>query len=124
MIQSTSAFQIQCLVIGFIKYFALRDDFAQERVPFFQPPFQVLGRANNNVEGKRGLNRPVDFHSFIELIAGRHHHEDVHIAIVMWRAVGIGAKEDDLVRFKSLGHFAGEIAYDAPGNVRAAVPAG
>jgi hypothetical protein len=44
-----------------------------------------------------------NLHRFIDLIPGRHDDHDVHVALRVRRAVGVGAKQDDLLRPEALG---------------------
>jgi len=64
----------------------------------------------------------VDLESLIELITGRHHDENIHIAIGVRPTVGVGSEQDDLVRLEPFRHLACEAADHPQGNVGAPVP--
>ena len=49
-----------------------------------------------------------DTYGLIDHIVGRHDDEQIDIALVVRRAVGIGAEEDDLLRMEALGDLARE----------------
>src|SRR5262249_590203 len=53
----------------------------------------------------------------------RHDDEDVHVAVLVGRAVGVGAEQDDLLRMELLRHVTRVPADHSHGNVRPAVPA-
>jgi hypothetical protein len=107
----------------FIEHFALSHNFSQERVSFFQSPRNVLGRANDQVERELRLSHPADFYRLVDRVSRWHHDENIHIAVLVWLPVGMGAEEDDLFRVELLRHIAREAPDDRHGDVGAAIPA-
>src|SRR5579884_368749 len=101
--RSSSALRTHVAVWRFIKYLALTDDFAHEPVLFPQPTLDMLGCHDNQVEGERPLEGQIDPHRLADLVPGRHDDEQVHVALGVGRAVGVGAEQDDLVRAEALG---------------------
>ena len=93
-----------------------------ERISLTQPPRQVVRRADDKIKRERRIEGVVDAARLIDLVAGRHDDEDVHVAVGVRRAISIGAEEDDLVGLESLGDLAGEAADDVHRNVRPAKP--
>lgn len=83
-----------------------------------------MRRTNNDVQREWHRDRHSDFERLIQLIAGRHDHQDIDVAVGVRRAVGMRAEEDDLLRMEPLGDLAGEASDDRFGNIRAAIPAG
>jgi len=65
----------------------------------------------------------VNLERLVELVAGRHDDEDVHVAVFMRRAVSIGAEQDDLVGPEALGHLAREAADHVHRDIRPEIPA-
>lgn len=79
--------------------------------------------ANLDVQWERSLDRQSDIVRLIELVATRHDHEDIDLAVGVRFAVGVRAEEDDLVRIEPLGDFAGKTADDRLRHVCTAIPA-
>ena len=52
------------------------------------------------------------------LVSSRHDHQNVDIAVLVRRAIGMGTEQDDLVRAKLLGNLAREGTDQAERNVR------
>jgi hypothetical protein len=59
----------------------------------------------------------------VDLVTGRHDDENIHIAIGVRDAIGMGAEQDDLVGMKLFRHLPGKTANDAQGHVSPAIPA-
>ncbi len=59
----------------------------------------------------------------VELVARRHHDEDVHVAVNMGLAVGVGSEQDDRVRPEAFRHLAREATDHRHGDVRPAIVA-
>ena len=74
----------------------------------------VVGRANDNVERKGGIDCQAYFCRLIELISRRHYDQDIHIAIFMRRAISVRSKEHDPFRLESLSELSSELAYHTP----------
>ncbi len=55
----------------------------------------------------------LDSNGLVMLVPGRHDDKQVHVAVLMRRAVGVGAEQDDLIGMKLLGDGPG-IAADHP----------
>src|SRR5207249_1061072 len=74
------------------------------------------------VQRKGRLDRSVNLEGLVKLVAGRHHDENVHVAIGVRSAVCIGSKKNNLVRLKFVSHPSGEAADEGHGDVRATIP--
>src|SRR5260370_397076 len=61
-----------------------------------------LRSANDQVQGKGTISLFQNPHSLVDLISCRHHHKDVHVAVLVRLAIGVGAKQDDLFGMKLL----------------------
>jgi hypothetical protein len=82
-----------------------------------------MGRPNDQVHRKVRWNREANLERLVELIARRHHHQDVDVAIGVRGAVGMGAEQNDLVRTKLVCNSTGEAPDDRRGHVSAVIPA-
>ena len=76
----------------------MADDLLMERIAFRKPPFQVLGRAHQEIHRERSLNCHADLDGLIMLIPHRHDNQDVHVTVFMRPAVSMGAEVNNLVR--------------------------
>jgi hypothetical protein len=65
----------------------------------------------------------MNLEGLIKLVAAWHHHEDVDVAVSVRTTVRVRAEEDDLVRFKSRGRLAREIADDRHWDIGPTIPA-
>jgi hypothetical protein len=110
---SSSALLTHCAVWRFIQHLALGHDLIQEPVAIlrvFQTLLDLVGCSHVNIEREGALKRAIDADGLIDGIARRHDDHQIDVALRVRRAVGIGAKEDDLVRLKPLGNLAREAA--------------
>jgi hypothetical protein len=78
---------------------------------------------NDEVHRKVGWNREANLERLVELIARRHHHQNVDVAIGVRGAVGMGAEQDDFVRTKQLGNTTCEAPDNRRGDACAFIPA-
>ena len=83
----------------------------------------VLGVRTMRSSGKGGSSA-VDSQRLVYLVPCRHDDKDIHVAIGVRRAVGMGSEQDYLVRLKDFGDLPGESANQPHGDIGAAVPAG
>jgi len=49
-----------------------------------------------------------DSHGLADLIARRHDDEQIHVAVLVWFAISVRTKQDDLVRLKALRDLSGQ----------------
>lgn len=82
-----------------------------------------MGRADYEVQGKGALRPFQNPHRLADLIACRHDHKDVHVAVLVRLAVGIGAEQDNAVRMKLLGDLTSVIQDHGAWNQFAVFPA-
>src|SRR5262249_11943024 len=88
-----------------------------------QAPSEILRGSNEEVEWEIIINALANLHCLVKFVARRHDDEYVHIAIGVRLAVGVRAKEDDLVGMKGVPNFASEAANQTHGNIGTAIPA-
>lgn len=119
--RSASAFITHSAVNLFIQHFPSLDDFAQKRIAFLEPPLHRLGRPDVDIQRKRRVNRQADAHRLIKFIPGRHDDENIHIAVGMRLAIGMGTEKDDLLRLKPFRDLPGELPNDAHRHVGPAI---
>ncbi len=106
-----------------IQHLPPSDNLPQEPVAFLKAPSEPLRSADNDIQRKGSFHGQADPDGLIEFVAGGHDNQDVHVAVGVGRAVGIGAEQDDLVRLEALGDLAREAADQARGNVGPTTPA-
>ena len=92
-----------------------------ERLALFEPPCQVLRSADDQVHRERSRHLPANLHGLVVLVPSRHDDEDVHVAVGVRCAVGVGAEQDDLVGLESLGNLAREPPYRGHRDIPAAI---
>ena len=63
------------------------------------------------MQRKQRLRREVNLRRLIQLIPSRHHHENVHVAVVVRLSISVRTKQDDLVRMKTFGNLPCESPY-------------
>src|SRR5438445_10129862 len=106
--RSCSALRTHCPVSLFIENFAPCHDFFEVPVTPTETVFQSLRCANDQIEGEPPIfDGLIDADSLLDLVPGRHHHKQVHIAIGIRRAAGIGTEKDNSVRMKAFGDLPG-----------------
>ena len=72
--------------------------------------FQLSRRTHQQVHGKLGSNRQADSGGQLAGGAGMTLDDhQIHIRVLCWPAIGIGAKQDDLVGIEAAGHFICEL---------------
>jgi hypothetical protein len=103
---------------------AVGHDFCVKGLALFEPPLQVVGLADDDVEWKRRIDGEADSDRLVELVSARHDHQDIHIAVLVWRAVGIGPEQDDLVGLKALGDLASELPDQPHWDIGPTIPSG
>jgi hypothetical protein len=89
----------------FIEHLALFHDLTQEpiAVPFLQTLLDLVGRSDVKVERERPLEREVNPDSLIDRISRRHDDQQIDVALLVRRAVSVGAEQDDLLRMEAFG---------------------
>ena len=63
-----------------------------------------MRRADEQMHREGGQQCEVNLRRLIQLVPRWHHHENVHIAIGVRLAIGVRAKQNDLVRLKLFSH--------------------
>ena len=94
-----------------------------KRIPLRQPPFHLPRCADKQIQRKRRRDLPAYPHGLAVLVPRRHDDQDVHIAVGVRRAVGVGAEQNDLVGVEALDDLAREAADQAHGDVGPTIPA-
>jgi hypothetical protein len=74
------------------------------------------------MQGKRRHRRQMNFGRLIELIPGRHHHQDIHVAVSMHPASGMRAEQNDFVRVELLSYIPRKLLDDFSWNTLPAIP--
>ncbi len=68
----------------------------QKRIAQSQPALQIGGRTHQQVKGEMIVNCLANLHGLLHFPQRRFHdHQEVHITVWPWGAVGVGAKKDD-----------------------------
>jgi hypothetical protein len=109
-------------VILFIEGFPLAYDLNQKALALCQPPLQVSRLEDVQIQRELRRHLAPNLKRLIEFVPARHDDQDIHIAIGVRRAVGVGAEQDDLVRLKALRHLAGEAANHTCGDIGSVIP--
>lgn len=78
--------------------------------------------SDNDVERKIRQKRRVYFERLIEFIPCLHNHENINVAVIVRRAISMGAKEDDFFRMKGCCQFPSELSNHKYGHLRTAKP--
>lgn len=121
--RSSSAFSIHSHVALFIKERSAGHDMGMEQIAIFQSPLDILRSSYDQVHRKGSFNSHANLKRLIRRIPTRHDHQNVHIAIGVRLAIGVGAEQDDLFGSEPLGHLVGKLPDDAQGNVCTTKPA-
>src|SRR5262249_1927316 len=101
--QSSSALRTHLAVWRFIKHLALFDHLAQEPVIIFQTPLDLFRGADVEVEREYPVERRADPDGLSDHVVRRHDDHQVNIALVVRRAISVGAEKDDLLWAEALG---------------------
>src|SRR6266404_2584538 len=110
--KSPSAFSTHSFVRGFIQYLAFGKYLLRETVAPFEPPGNEFRRPHNQIQRKIRWNTLADFEGLpAPLAVERHDDEQIHIGIRRRPAVGVRAKQHNLVRVKLPRHRFTEGAY-------------
>src|SRR5205809_3708753 len=95
--QSSSDFASHSRTISFIQYPTLIQCLADQRIPLFVAPHDLLRRAHDQIDGKPRADRLPHAERLSATFAFKRHDDDqVHIGIVRRRAVAIRTEQDDL----------------------------
>jgi hypothetical protein len=94
----------------------------QERITLCQTPGQIAWRAYQQMHRKRWQRGKVNLRGLIQLVASRHHDENVHVAVGVRLAIGVRAEQDDFVRLKLFSDLSRESSNDAQGHMCPAIP--
>lgn len=81
-----------------------------------------MGRADDEVEGKGAVGLLQNPDRLVDLVACRHHHKEVHVAVLVRLAVRVRAEQDYAVRMKLLGDLTGVFPDHGAGNQFAVFP--
>src|SRR5207248_1093545 len=92
--------------------------FAQKPIVLPQSTLDLFRGAHDQVQRESPLERPKDTNGLRVTVAGRHNHQQIDVALVVRRPVGIRAEEDDLLRLEALGDLAREAPDGRERNVR------
>src|SRR5262245_58678445 len=98
---SASALRTHFRVSFLIEDLALLHDLPQEPVSFLDAAAQFLRRTHDQVTREGRFHYVSDPNRLAGVVGGRHYHEQVYIAGLVWNAVGIRAKQDNLVWLKA-----------------------
>ena len=92
--------------------------------PLVQAPFDFTWLSHDEIHREGRRYRHPDLECLVVLVPARHDDQDVHVAVGVRHAIGMGAEQDDLVRPNALGDLPSESADHSHGNIGPAVPAG
>src|SRR5438094_8084472 len=101
MSRSASALRTHFAVVFFIEGLAFRQDFQRERIAIAKTFLNSLGSPHQEIKRKWRRHGNANLGGLIELIARRHHHDEINVAISVRLAVCVGTEQDDLVRMKA-----------------------
>jgi hypothetical protein len=88
-------------VIFFIEHPSSIHNLTEKRITPAQPVRKSFGGADEKIQGKATLvNRLIDANGLLNLIARRHDHQQINVAIGRRIAVGVRAEKDDFVRME------------------------
>jgi hypothetical protein len=88
----------------FIEDLALRNDFLQEAVPVRQSATEVFRRAYDQIQGKWRIERERQPDGLVDLVCCGHNDQNIHVAVGMWSAAGVGAEKNDPFRMELPGN--------------------
>jgi hypothetical protein len=93
-----------------------------KQIAVFESSIEIARGPDDKVHREGGFNRQADLDRLIKFVSTRHHNENVHVAVLVGLSICMRAKEDDLLRLKSLGHLPRETPNCGLRYVRPAIP--